>query len=70
MIPDEIAKQLRTRLYAQVGAFFTNTSRGPGRCGICTAPALADLCGGCAGQRTTYGTGLARFSRLIPNCYP
>lgn len=67
MIPDEIAKQVRTRLYAQVGAFFTHTRRSPGRCGICTAPALADLCGGCADQRMIYGAELADL--VVPLAY-
>jgi hypothetical protein len=43
MSPEELANRAQTRLYAKVGAFFTNTGRGPGRCGVCTAPGLAEL---------------------------
>lgn len=67
MNPDELAAQARARLYAEVGAFFTNTSRDPGRCAVCTAPATAGMCGGCAGQRMTYGTGLADL--VVPLAY-
>lgn len=67
MISDEITKQLRDLLYTRVGAFFTNTSRGPGRCAVCTAPALADLCSGCALQRANYGPALANI--VVPLAY-
>lgn len=66
MISDEVAQQVRALLYAKIGAFFTNTSRGPGRCAVCTAPTLADLCGGCAGQRATYGPWLANLVVPLP----
>ncbi|MGH4008022.1 MAG: hypothetical protein ACRDTH_07660, partial [Pseudonocardiaceae bacterium] len=59
MTPAEIAAQIRARLHAKVGAVFTNTSRGPGRCAVCTAPASVELCGWCANQRASYGSRLA-----------
>ncbi len=67
MIADEIAKQLRGLLYTRGGAFFTNTSRGPGRCAVCTAPALADMCGGCTSQRAAHGPWLANL--VVPLAY-
>jgi len=57
MIPDALAKQLRQVAYNRVGAFFSNTERGPGRCAVCTAPTLVELCSQCAAQRASYGTG-------------
>ncbi|HVL83044.1 MAG TPA: phosphoribosyltransferase [Pseudonocardia sp.] len=67
MIPDALAKQLRQVAYNRVGAFFSNTERGPGRCAVCTAPTLVELCSQCAAQRASYGTGLADL--VVPLAY-
>ena len=67
MMPDQIAGQLRSLLRARVGAFFSITSRGSGRCVVCTAPAVPELCGACAGQRATHGSQLADL--VVPLAY-
>ncbi|MGH8920602.1 MAG: hypothetical protein ACRD0H_20100, partial [Actinomycetes bacterium] len=67
VIPEEIGKQAQARLYTDVGAFFTNTSRGPAHCAVCTAPASSELCVQCASQQATYGTRLADL--VVPLAY-
>lgn len=67
MTPEQIAQQFRATLYTQVGAFFSNTLRGPGFCAVCTAPAGAPLCNRCDSHRQTYGTQLANL--VLPLAY-
>ena len=67
MIPEEVRKQAPGLLFEQVGAFFTNTGRGPGRCRVCTGPATETLCGPCVEQRATYGDRLADL--VVPLAY-
>lgn len=67
MIPELRANRAQARLYAEVGAFFTNTSRGPGRCQVCTGPATGELCGQCSEQKAAYGTCLADL--VVPLAY-
>ena len=67
MIPQHIADLAAERLYELVGAFFTNTSRGPGRCQVCTGPATESLCPQCSTWHATYGTDLADL--VVPLAY-
>lgn len=67
MTPDHVATELQTLLRSRVGAFFSNTSREPGRCAVCTAPAVAGLCRICAAQRAAYGSQLADL--VVPLAY-
>ena len=64
------AEQARAYLFTQVGNCFTNTSRGPGRCWVCTGPTGVDsvqMCSQCSNQRTEFGTGLADL--VLPLTY-
>lgn len=67
MISQHFVNQAAGRLYELVGAFFTNTSRGPGRCQVCTGPAIESLCPQCATWQATYGTDLADL--VVPLAY-
>jgi hypothetical protein len=66
----EFSEQARAYLFSQVGDCFTNTSRGPGRCLVCTGPtgiAEVQLCGQCSRQRAEFGVGLADL--VVPLAY-
>lgn len=59
MIPEETRQKVKENLHREVGGFFTNTSRGPNNCAVCTGPAAAELCWQCEGHRARYGHQLA-----------
>ncbi len=59
MIPDATRQKVKENLHREVGGFFTNTSRGPDNCAVCTGPAAAELCWQCENQRARYGDQLA-----------
>jgi hypothetical protein len=59
MIPEETRLQMQLRLRTEVGGFFTNASRGPDTCAVCTGPAAAELCWQCQNHRSRYGEQLA-----------
>ncbi|MBL8928275.1 MAG: hypothetical protein JNM77_18920 [Pseudonocardia sp.] len=67
MIPDEVKERAAQQLYELVGAFFTNTSRGPGRCQVCTGPAVEPLCTQCSNWHDVYGADLADL--VVPLAY-
>jgi hypothetical protein len=68
MTPEEYAATLASRLYTQVGAFFSNTHRGaPGTCVVCTGPATARMCPQCRHTHEAYGPDLADL--VVPLAY-
>ena len=68
MTPEQYAETLATRLYLQVGAFFTNTRRGaPGTCVTCTGPATGPSCPQCRHPQEVYGSELADL--VVPLAY-